>query len=163
MKPKYRINDLEYEVSPVRNGGALTLEIDGRQHLVSLSGNENPRLLTIDGKSYEVFTAAAEDQIYLRLNNHDYQLSAIDPIAAAASDKKGTDTMIAPMPGVVVSLAISAGDEVKAGQILLTIESMKLQTAIIAERDGVIAVIGFKETETFDKGAVLIRFEDQDS
>ena len=42
MKPKYRINDLEYEVSPVRNGGALTLEID--------DGVGDPQIVTIESE-----------------------------------------------------------------------------------------------------------------
>jgi multidrug efflux pump subunit AcrA (membrane-fusion protein) len=43
----------------------------------------------------------------------------------------------APMPGVVSTLAVNAGQAVKAGDVLLSIEAMKMETALHAERDGV--------------------------
>jgi propionyl-CoA carboxylase alpha chain len=46
------------------------------------------------------------------------------------------------MPGLVVSMDISVGDEVSHGQILCVIEAMKMQNIIRAERDGVVKTIG---------------------
>ena len=43
------------------------------------------------------------------------------------------------MPGVVSTLAVKAGQPVKAGDVLLSIEAMKMETALHAERDGTIA------------------------
>jgi pyruvate carboxylase len=45
------------------------------------------------------------------------------------------------MPGVVSTLAVKAGQTVKAGDILLSIEAMKMETALYAERDGTIAEV----------------------
>jgi propionyl-CoA carboxylase alpha chain len=50
--------------------------------------------------------------------------------------------VICPMPGLVVSMDISVGDEVSHGQILCVIEAMKMQNIIRAERDGVVKTIG---------------------
>ena len=47
----------------------------------------------------------------------------------------------APMPGVVSTLAVHSGQEVKAGDVLLSIEAMKMETALHAERDGTIAEV----------------------
>ena len=44
----------------------------------------------------------------------------------------------APMPGSVASIAVSVGQEIKSGEVLLTLEAMKMETALHAERDGVI-------------------------
>ena len=45
------------------------------------------------------------------------------------------------MPGVVSTLAVKAGQAVKAGDVLLSIEAMKMETALHAERDGTIAEV----------------------
>ena len=71
----------------------------------------------------------------------------------------------APMPGTVVEVAVSAGDAVTAGQLLMTIESMKLQTAITAEADGVVGEVCVRAGDTFDQGDALVRLasgEDSD-
>ena len=162
MKTIYRVNDSEHEVSPFRAGDQLCLTIDGQQHNVALDGNTNPLTVTVDGTRYQAYVATEGEQIFVCLNGKYYELSAIDPIVAASSGGGGSDALVAPMPGVVVSLAISIGDEVTPGETLLTIESMKLQTAILAEHQGVVAEIGYGEGDTFDKGAMLVRFETRD-
>jgi pyruvate carboxylase len=44
----------------------------------------------------------------------------------------------APMPGVISTVAVSIGQEVKAGDLLLSIEAMKMETALRTERDGTV-------------------------
>ena len=162
MKTIYRLEDVEHEVSPHSFGDQLCLDINGRQHIVAIQGTTNPRTISVDGRQFQAYVAVDGEQIFVRLNGRYYELNAIDPIAAAATGGSGSDALIAPMPGVVVSMSVNIGDEVVAGQTLLTIESMKLQTAILAETQGVVAEIGFNEGETFDKGAALVRFETQE-
>ncbi len=47
----------------------------------------------------------------------------------------------APMPGVISTVAVSAGQTVKSGDVLLSIEAMKMETALHAEKDGTIAEV----------------------
>ncbi|WP_413205439.1 pyruvate carboxylase [Rhodospirillum sp. A1_3_36] len=54
------------------------------------------------------------------------------------ADPNNAAHVAAPMPGLVSSVAVSAGQVVKAGDILLTIEAMKMETGIAADRDGVV-------------------------
>jgi pyruvate carboxylase len=58
--------------------------------------------------------------------------------SAEKADAKNPAHVAAPMPGVVGSVAVTAGQEVKAGDLLLTLEAMKMETAMHAERDGTI-------------------------
>ena len=67
-----------------------------------------------------------------RLKVGDIQVRA----KAALGDAKQVG---APMPGVISSLSVKVGDKVAAGDVLLSIEAMKMETAIHAETDGVIA------------------------
>ncbi|ODT16547.1 MAG: hypothetical protein ABS57_10285 [Mesorhizobium sp. SCN 65-12] len=62
------------------------------------------------------------------------------------------------MPGVVSALAVSAGQAVKAGDVLLSIEAMKMETALHAERDGVIAEVLVKAGDQIDAKDLLIAF-----
>jgi pyruvate carboxylase len=65
----------------------------------------------------------------------------------------------APMPGVISTLAIKQGQKVTAGDVLLSIEAMKMETAIHAEADGVIAEVLVKPGDQIDAKDLLVRFE----
>ena len=60
------------------------------------------------------------------------------------------------MPGKVLKLSVKGGDTVKAGDILMVTEAMKMETSIKAKEDGVIAEVKFKEGEKIEKDDLLI-------
>ena len=69
----------------------------------------------------------------------------------------GNDAHVgAPMPGVISTVAVAAGQEVTAGDVLVSIEAMKMETAIHAERDGVLAEILVKTGDQIDAKDLLI-------
>jgi propionyl-CoA carboxylase alpha chain len=75
--------------------------------------------------------------------------------------RKAADTsrhVLSPMPGLVVSLDVAAGDEVKLGQTLCVIEAMKMQNVIRAERDGVIKQLNVRAGDSVGADAVLVEF-----
>ncbi len=63
-----------------------------------------------------------------------------------------------PMPGLVVSLAVSEGQEVKTGETLAVIEAMKMENVLRAERDGVIKKIRVKQGDSVAVDAVVMEF-----
>jgi propionyl-CoA carboxylase alpha chain len=63
-----------------------------------------------------------------------------------------------PMPGLVVSIAVGEGQEVKAGETLAVVEAMKMENVLRAERDGVIAKICVKPGDTVAADAVIMEF-----
>jgi pyruvate carboxylase len=65
----------------------------------------------------------------------------------------------APMPGVISGLQIKVGDKVTAGDVLLSIEAMKMETAIHAEADGVVAEVTVRPGDQIDAKDLLVRFE----
>ncbi|MBK8084057.1 MAG: pyruvate carboxylase [Devosia sp.] len=65
----------------------------------------------------------------------------------------------APMPGVISGLGVKVGDKVFAGDVLLSIEAMKMETAIHAETDGVVAEVTVKPGDQIDAKDLLVRFE----
>jgi pyruvate carboxylase len=64
----------------------------------------------------------------------------------------------APMPGVVSTLAVKAGQSVKAGDVLLSIEAMKMETALHAERDGTVAEVLVTAGSQIDAKDLLVVF-----
>ncbi len=65
----------------------------------------------------------------------------------------------APMPGVISTVAVSAGQAVKAGDVLLSIEAMKMETALHAEKDGTIAEVLVRAGDQIDAKDLLIVFD----
>ena len=95
--------------------------------------------------------------ITLKIHTH------FDEIVYKNTGGGGTgDTQLAlksQIPGKVVSIAVTDGDSVKKGDIVCTLESMKMQVAIKAHKDGVIKSIKVKETATVAKGDVIAEIE----
>jgi pyruvate carboxylase len=63
----------------------------------------------------------------------------------------------APMPGVVSGVSVSAGQEIRAGDVLLSIEAMKMETALHADRDGKVAEVLVKAGDQIDAKDLLLR------
>lgn len=66
----------------------------------------------------------------------------------------------APMPGVISTVKVSTGQEVKAGDVLLSIEAMKMETAIYADIDGVVGELLVKSGDQIDAKDLLIQLAD---
>ena len=62
------------------------------------------------------------------------------------------------MPGLVVSIAVSQGQEVKAGETIAVIEAMKMENILRAERDGTIKAIRVKPGDSVAVDAVIVEF-----
>ena len=81
--------------------------------------------------------------------------------AVAAADATG-DSVPAPLPGVVKLAKVSVGQTVLAGDILLVLETMKMEHPIIAPRDGIISAVHAVEGDQVEEGMPLVDFEPQD-
>jgi len=75
------------------------------------------------------------------------------------ADAKDARQVAAPMPGLVVSVPVTAGEQVAAGQKLCTLEAMKMETTLYAEREGRVAEVLVKPGTQIETGDLLLRFE----
>ena len=80
-------------------------------------------------------------------------------IARPKADTANAAHIGAPMPGVVASVTVTQGQKVKAGDLLLTIEAMKMETGIRAERDGAVKAIYVQPTAQIDAKDLLVELE----
>jgi propionyl-CoA carboxylase alpha chain len=66
--------------------------------------------------------------------------------------------VISPMPGLVVSIDVAEGQEVRAGEAVAVIEAMKMQNIIRAERDGVVKAVSARAGDSVAADEVLVEF-----
>ncbi len=78
---------------------------------------------------------------------------------AAKADPNDRLQVGAAMPGLVVTVAVQVGDQVKQGQKLLSLEAMKMETSIHAEQSGTIAEVLVKPGSQVENGDLLMRLE----
>jgi propionyl-CoA carboxylase alpha chain len=82
-------------------------------------------------------------------------------LAALMPVKRPPDTsrhLLSPMPGLVVSIAVKEGDEVQAGQVLATIDAMKMENVLRSARDGKIKAIHAKAGDSLAVDQVILDF-----
>ena len=104
--------------------------------------------------------------VFFELNGQPRRVKVPDRIhgASAAKSRPKADAaneahVGAPMPGVISTVAVSAGQAVKAGDVLVSIEAMKMETALHAERDGTVAEVLVQSGDQIDAKDLLVRFE----
>ena len=86
-------------------------------------------------------------------------LDRIDPLDRQTQAGSGGDVTLSPMPGLVKSVLVAAGDSVAAGDALAVLEAMKMEHTLTAARDGVVAEVLATEGTQVEAGAALIRLE----
>ncbi len=87
------------------------------------------------------------------------RLVKAETVARPKADPANPSHIGAPMPGVVAAVAITAGQAVKQGDLLLTIEAMKMETGLSAERDGVVKAVHVSAGQGIDAKDLLIELE----
>jgi 3-methylcrotonyl-CoA carboxylase alpha subunit len=146
------------DVTISRRGELSRLRFDGAEHEARLdpAGNGSHRL-TLDGEDHRVWLATQGDHTFVHAFGRHWELERVDAPDAACPDTTGVgDTSHAPMPGVIIGVAVEQGQVVEEGQSLLTMESMKLQTTVAAWRDGTVETIHVSASDSVDKGSALI-------
>ena len=119
--------------------------------------------LIVDGKSHESYVARGDDNWQVLLRGRLYPITVEDErekrLRAAAGGgvaEGGEFVLKAPMPGLVVAVPVSEGQEVKKGQVILILESMKMQNELKAPRDGIIQRIKVKAGESVEQKQTLL-------
>jgi len=87
------------------------------------------------------------------------RLKAGEIVARAKAVSGDAKQVGAPMPGIISTLAVKPGQQVVTGDVLLSIEAMKMETALHAETDGVVAEVLVKPGDQIDAKDLLVRME----
>jgi len=160
----FELDDSASVVHPIYGDEGLALSIDGQCVRTTLrpTENEGEFVLELDGVHEPVLTACRGDVHFIHFRGRTHRVNAINALERAereAAPAGGEEFLRAPMPGVVVEVAVEQGAEVEFGQLLMTIESMKLQTAIVAPHAARVAELFLKTGASFEQGTALVRLE----
>ena len=104
-------------------------------------------------------------RVFFELNGQPRVIRVPNRKVAATSAKRpkaedgNAAHVAAPMPGVIASVAVGAGQPVKEGDMLLTIEAMKMETAIYADRDGTVKAVHAPAGSQVDAKDLLVEFD----
>jgi pyruvate carboxylase len=108
---------------------------------------------------------AGEVKVFFELNGQPRVIRVPNRKAKAVTAKRpkavagNADHIGAPMPGAVAAVVVSPGQEVKAGDMLLTIEAMKMETGIHVERDAVVKAVHVRPGDQIDAKDLLVELE----
>ena len=119
----------------------------------------------LDGKVFTVQAAPAAEGFDIRHRAAKARVLVLTPRNAELHDKlpekQAADTsklVLSPMPGLVVSMDVTAGQTVREGEVVCVLEAMKMQNIIRAERDGVVKAVNAKGGDPVAADEVLVEF-----
>lgn len=162
MQHAFKLGEAEHNVALARSRSAYCLYVGDAVLEIDLNTAADGRAwLTVDERHIEVVIATRGDEVFVHLDGEAHALRYRHPLDRLAAQGGGgtEDGIFAPMPGSIVSIAVAAGDTVTKGQTLLVMESMKMETTLIAPRDGVVAAIRYEKAQSFERDALLLSLE----
>jgi acetyl/propionyl-CoA carboxylase alpha subunit len=159
MQHTFVIAETEHEAWLSRRGEGYVLHVGEMAVPIALAGADGGgQLLSLGTEISRLLIAPDGDLIHVHLDGMTFTIRYVDPVQRYGSHAGGSadDIAEAPMPGVVIAVHVKEGQQVSAGDTLMVIESMKLETAIKAWRDGVVAAVHVGVGQTFQRGAPLL-------
>ncbi|HNY83500.1 MAG TPA: biotin/lipoyl-binding protein [Anaerolineaceae bacterium] len=143
----------------------IQVSIEGVTYEVAIQDlNARPVIVEVDGQVVEVYpeesgNAPAKVAAPAPKASPAVKPAAAKPKPAAAAPAAGASVLTSPLPGTIVSIDVKAGDAVKKGDGLLTLEAMKMKNVIRAEADGVIADVHVNQGDLVKHGQPLVSFK----
>lgn len=154
----------ELELFPDEN----EIELNGRRHRYSLEKQPNGRhLLRIGTKLYKIDNVDFDKHtVVFTLNGNwcsvkvrDEQDILLDRLGFKTAAEIGEGQLNAPMPGKILELLVSEGDEVELGAPVAILEAMKMENELKAPVSGTVSSISVAEGDSLEKNAVILEIE----
>jgi acetyl/propionyl-CoA carboxylase alpha subunit len=166
MKYVVRVGEVDMDV--LLDGDVVT--VDGTSSVAHVNDVEGTpvRMVTIGDEVHRVVArrGATRGRYTLWLDGYRYDVEALDErtkaireLSAAGKGPIGPLPLIAPMPGMIVRVAVQVGDIVTPGQGLVVMEAMKMENELRATSAGTVKAVLAQPGTAVDKGAVLLELE----
>lgn len=159
-------------------GRRMEVTVDGDAVSVDGAAPERARISDLEGTPVRLVTigdavhrvTARRDgprgAYLMRIGGRRYPVEALDErtrtirdLSGVAAGPVGPLPVRAPMPGLIVRIEVSVGDQVSAGQAVAAMEAMKMENELRAPGAGRVKVVHAKVGQAVEKGAILVEFE----
>ena len=151
----------KHRVETTQSGDRETWRVDGRDvdaDPVEIAPGVYSLLL--GGQAIEVRVEKFAAKLRVTVGGREYEASVRDPrewkrSGGGAAESEGRAQIMAPMPGKVIRLLVSAGDAVEAGQGIVVVEAMKMQNEIRTQKSGKVEKLAVAEGQTVNAGDLV--------
>jgi biotin carboxyl carrier protein len=157
----------QHEVTVEPSAEGYEVSVDGRRQLIDflcLDGSVASLRFIEDGRSFNVtFQRRDRSRWRVAVVEREFDLAVVSPVEAidqvSGVEGRGPSRLEAPIPGKVVAVNVSRGDDVKPGQSLVVLEAMKMENELAAEQGGTVAAVHVEPGATVEAGALLVELE----
>ena len=164
----YKIPDIEKSFD-----GKIIENLGNNDYLIKINDDEHQlKILTMNSKGIEFILDQKYhrakyleqstnemniviDNLPITINRYTHFDEIVYKNSGGANSGTAQLALKSQIPGKVVSLSVAEGDSIKKGDVVCTLESMKMQVSVKAHKDGVVKSIKVKETATVAKGDII--------
>ncbi|MFN2215511.1 MAG: biotin/lipoyl-containing protein [Anaerolineales bacterium] len=162
MKYITTVNGKEYIIE-ILDDQHITLEEEVLEVDFKSVADQPVYSLIIGGKSHEAYVYPDEDSTQVLYQGRSFSVKVEDErekrlrAAGGSTVSEGVEYLLrSPMPGLVISLPVSEGQKVKKGDVLLILESMKMQNELKSPRDGILTRVKVKPGDNVEQRQILL-------
>jgi len=146
----------------------LTFSVDNKEYKVDIERvADGIYSLLYNGKSYnvEMIEGIKKKQYTLNTFYSSFDVEVIDAEAKYQKSRlsgesfEGENSIVSPMPGKVVKILVNPGDEVEAGQTIVVVSAMKMESEFKARKPGIIKDVFVKEGDLVEGNKILVHIE----
>lgn len=157
---KLSLDDKHYslEITPIENRWQISFD----QQLFEVSANwldETHLQIEINFSLLTIPVLINNDSVNIWHDNQEWRFTRHNPMQALDNEAEAGNQFVAPMPGAIISIPVSAGDTVEAGDILLVMEAMKMEHSMVAPEKATVTDVFFAEGDQVEEGDKLITLE----
>ena len=142
------------------NDGKARVDLNGNTYDIAFDRMEDDLALniTIDGVMHNVVTIVDENSVDVLCSGRHFVFDYLPTLSSGHDLEEASGRLTAPMPGKVVDVKVSVGDEVEKGTPLIILEAMKMEHTIFAPVDGKVSAVNANPGDQVDEKLELISF-----
>jgi geranyl-CoA carboxylase alpha subunit len=137
--------------------GQLEAAVGDATHLLEINHDDGlQKTFTLNGHRRRAAVVNVDEQVWVHLDGATYTLRWVNPLPVAAARREAAGSLRAPMPGKIIRVAVTEGQSVAAGDLLMILEAMKMEHRIEAPHAGVVSAIRYQQGETVNADEILL-------